>query len=251
MLNSFWGKFGQRENMTQSLHTCEPEEYFKLILSDGVLVEDIQLINEKIARVQYKYREEFVKPLKNVNVIIAAYTTTHARMKLYDLLDSLGERNFYHDTDSVIFLSTPGTKDPPLSDFLGGLTSELKPGVHITEFLSTGPKCYTYKHSDPEIPIVSKIKGIRLNYKTGDVLNMESMLRIYEQTMRNCENDRFNNNDPYTDTITPNLKVNGGMNIMRNKNEAYLFNTEMMKTFQCVFTKRIVFSDGTTLPFGY
>ncbi len=34
MLNSFWGKFGQRSNMTQLQHTDKPKVYFDLLFSD-------------------------------------------------------------------------------------------------------------------------------------------------------------------------------------------------------------------------
>jgi hypothetical protein len=39
---------------------------------------------------------------KNINVAIAAYVTTGARLKLYSHLESLGEAVLYCDTDSVL-----------------------------------------------------------------------------------------------------------------------------------------------------
>ncbi|CAB4015355.1 DNA polymerase [Paramuricea clavata] len=99
MLNSFWGKFAQRANMAKV-----------------ELISDVQTPNSK------------------TNVVIAAFTTAYARLKLYEVLDQLNERVLYYDTDSVIFVSKPGESEPPLGPYLGQLTDELKEG-HITTFI--------------------------------------------------------------------------------------------------------------------
>ena len=41
---------------------------------------------------------------KNVNVAVASYVTTQARLQLYDYLRELCESVFYCDTDSVIYI---------------------------------------------------------------------------------------------------------------------------------------------------
>jgi len=41
---------------------------------------------------------------KHVNVAVAAYVTTQARLKLYECLSELGQSAFYCDADSVIFI---------------------------------------------------------------------------------------------------------------------------------------------------
>jgi DNA polymerase elongation subunit (family B) len=48
------------------------------------------------------------------NVVLAAFTTAYARLKLCEVLDMLQERVLYYDTDSVIFVSKPDEPDPPL-----------------------------------------------------------------------------------------------------------------------------------------
>ena len=45
----------------------------------------------------------------------------------------------YCDTDSVIYRHIVGEYNPPLSEFVGGMTDELG-GSHITEYVSNGPK---------------------------------------------------------------------------------------------------------------
>ena len=44
---------------------------------------------------------------------------------LYDLMDKLGERCIYSDTDSVIFVSKEGDWVPETGPFLGELTDEI------------------------------------------------------------------------------------------------------------------------------
>jgi hypothetical protein len=44
---------------------------------------------------RYQYKEEFVEESGRTNVIIAAYTTAQARLKLYSYLEHLGPRALY------------------------------------------------------------------------------------------------------------------------------------------------------------
>ena len=62
---------------------------------------------------------------KNVNVVVAAYVTTQAPIKLYEYLSELGKSVLYCDTDSVVFLQKDN--DPPkvkTGEYLGDLTNE-------------------------------------------------------------------------------------------------------------------------------
>ena len=51
--------------------------------------------------------------MKNVNVEVAAYVTTQARLKQYDYLSKMGECVLYCDTDSAIFIQKDN--DPKIS----------------------------------------------------------------------------------------------------------------------------------------
>jgi len=66
---------------------------------------------------------------KNVNVAVAVYVTTQARLKLqvYKYKKELGESVFYCDTDSVIYIQK-GDETPKVKtgDYLGNLTDELE-----------------------------------------------------------------------------------------------------------------------------
>ncbi len=49
-----------------------------------------------------KKRDDFVESLPNTNVVIAAMTTAHARLKLYSYIKRLGDAILYFDTDRPV-----------------------------------------------------------------------------------------------------------------------------------------------------
>ena len=75
----------------------------------------------------------------NTNGTIASYVTTHARLELYTYLEQLKDRALYCDTDTVIYRHIVEEYNPPLREFVGGMTDELG-GSYITEYVSNGPK---------------------------------------------------------------------------------------------------------------
>ena len=98
-------------------------------------------------------------------------TAAHARLMLYELLKKLGDWVLYCDMDSVIFLSRDGDWIPPLCPYLGDLMDEINDGDlcgtehndFVTEYVSAGPKCYTYLICKNKTAI--KCKGVTLNAK--------------------------------------------------------------------------------------
>ena len=129
--------------MSKTDRVTQPKELYACLDSDQYIVKDVQLVNDETVEIQYMEKEGFVEENNKVNIVIAAFTTAYARLKLYDLLDLLQERVLYYDTDSVVYVHEPGKPDPPLGDYLGDLTDELK-GGYITTFMSGGPKNYGY-----------------------------------------------------------------------------------------------------------
>ena len=136
MLNSFWskytkrknkgrflylinvsvlilGKFAQRPNMTKVKIVSDPAEYFDLLSSDQIKVTDANFINDELIEVHFENVDEFVEADGKTNVVIAAFTTAHARLKLYSVLEQLDRRVLYFDTDSVIYVSKDGEWEPP------------------------------------------------------------------------------------------------------------------------------------------
>ena len=131
--------------MSKTKRVTQPKELYAYLDSDQYIVKDVQLVNDETVEIQCVEKEGFAEENNKVNIVIAAFTTAYARLKLYDLLDLLQERVLYYDTDSVVYVHEPGKPDPPLGDYLGELTDELN-GDYITTFLSGGPKNYGYKY---------------------------------------------------------------------------------------------------------
>ena len=164
----FIGKFAQRSNLTKTKMVHEPKEFFDLLYSSQFEVSDARMVNDDVVEVHYRNVGEFAEQNNKVNVVIAAFTTAYARLKLYDLLDLLQERVLYYDTDSVIYVHKPGKRDPPLGNYLGDLTDELN-GDYITSFVSGGPKNYAYRTRNGKTD--TKIRGITLDYAATGKLN--------------------------------------------------------------------------------
>ena len=74
---------------------------------------DMMLIN-------FQEKEEFIEDCPFGNVVLACFTTAHARLHLYETLQPLGERVLYFDTDSIIYLHHPAQFNPTIVNSLGG-----------------------------------------------------------------------------------------------------------------------------------
>ena len=128
------GKFAQRPNMTKAKIISGPADYFDLLSSDQIKVTDANFINDELIEVHFENVDEFVEADGKTNVVIAAFTTAHARLKLYSVLEQLDRRVLCFDTDSVIYVSKDGEWEPPTGSYLRELTDELE-GDHITTYV--------------------------------------------------------------------------------------------------------------------
>ena len=234
MLNSFWGKFGQRLNLTKVAMIKDPKQLFDLLTNDKFEVSDILPINEEVLEVHYKEQDEFVEASGRTNVVIAAFTTAHARLKLYSVLEQLEKRVLYFDTDSIIYVSREGEFDPPLGPFLGDLTDELD-GHHITTFVSGGPKNYAYQLEDGSSSM--KVRGITLNCRSTQIVNFETLKHM----VRN-----FN---PLQEGES--VQVYEPSKIVRDRLNKDIICKPMTKDYRVIYDKRVIRSDYVTFPYGY
>ena len=99
---------------------------------------------------------------------------------LYSKLDYLKEKVLYFDTDSIIY-ADDGTKNVKTGDILGDMTDEIS-GKGITNFVSTGPKSYSFKYGSNEEK--SPIKGFTLSHKNSSILNHDCMSKIVKKQIR-------------------------------------------------------------------
>jgi hypothetical protein len=173
MLNCLWGKMAQRPCLPKTEYLTEPSRYFQMIRDKTKYMKHVDVVREDLLLVNYEEELDFVEADEFGNVIIAAYVTAHARLKLYEALELLGDRVLYFDTDSCIYINRLGQQQPKIEgDRLGAWTDE-HPEDKILSFASGGPKNYGYEYRDPqgEVHTECKVKGLTLNYRTSQVVN--------------------------------------------------------------------------------
>ena len=229
-LNSLWAKFGQRSNMSQTKYVTEVSEFHEILLDDKLDNKNFQFINDDMVQMTYNFKDQFVDNSKNTNVYIACFTTSHARLMLYNKLDYLNEKVLYFDTDLIIY-ADDGTKNIETGDMLGDVTDELS-GKGITNFISTGPKSYSFKYGDDDEK--SAIKGFTLNHENSSILNHNSMSKIVRKQIRE-------------------LTIVNENKITRKNRE--IVNEYCEKVFKFGYDKRVIRQINEdhidTLPYGY
>jgi len=99
-----WGKWAQKQNKTQTTIVDSEKEIYELLTYPDTEVTNLIYPNDDVAWISWKYSEDNITIGKNVNVAVAAYVTTQARLKLYDYMSKLEVSVLYCDTDSVIFI---------------------------------------------------------------------------------------------------------------------------------------------------
>lgn len=243
-LNSFYGKFGQRTNMKKTKFITDIGVLFNYLTDPTKEVTDFHIMSEDIIELEFQHAQDFEPVSLNTNVVIAAFCTSWARLKLWFVMQKLGKRVLYHDTDSIIFSAKKNEYVPQLGEYLGDLTNELSckelsckvdkcEGHWIKEFISCGPKNYTYKLNTGEV--VCKVRGFSLNHKASKIINFESMKKAL-YAWKNNENHQLV-------TITT--------EVLRNKHKPRVYTRTVKKHYGVVYDKRRVFEDMTTVPYGY
>jgi hypothetical protein len=248
-LNSLLGKFCERNNRTNTKMITDPLELYRFLATPEIEVTNITFVGEEACCVSWRFSaQEDIPSLRHTNEIIGCYVTAGARINLYSYLDSLKEKAIYCDTDSVFYVQ-PDNEAPlfKTSDRLGSMTSELKPGQYIREFVSGGPKNYAYRVYDSvtrqPIETICKIRGVTLNYSTSQQVNFN----VIKNMILSGESE---------DSVT----VHTDRKIKRKKNRAdgvacssyvSLVTEPEDKLYRVSFFKRRRLDDNSSVPFGY
>ena len=238
MLNSFWGKFGENlhKPTTEAVHTAH--HLFALVSNPFNDIRQVRLSNNDTLEVVYANLKENQPDNGRVNIFVAAFTTCHARLKLYSYLEQLQQRVLYFDTDSVVYTARPGQHEIPLGDYLGDMTNELDDDDFITEFTSAGPKNYGYKTKNGKV--CCKVRGFTLKFRGAQQLNYDVMRQNLIDEITHPLDERRN-----IDVVNPNF-------FWRNPATKHLRLITRTKRYGLVFDKRVV--DPNTFrsfPYGY
>ena len=238
MLNSMWGKFGQRLNKTQVQEFNDPHAFHRFLDTDTLDVRHVSVINDDMVEVHYQYQDEDIPVSPNLNIFVACSTTCWARLRLYAALEPLGQRALYYDTDSIIFLQDEGQPNPVLGDYLGDFTSELDSDDYIVEFVSAGPKNYGYQTHKGHVEC--KVRGFRLNSEGKSQLNYDVMRQnVLDEIQKPQKQPRQ----------TQVVKTH---QIVRNPKTYELYTFPDYKWYQLVYDKRVVDPHTfLTYPYGY
>lgn len=249
-LNSLWGKFGQRSNDLESILVYDRAALLRLIEDPRKIISHITPLTETAVEVGYTWNEEFVveeTKIGDVNIEIAATTTAHARIRLYQALDYLGKQALYGDTDSIIYKfdpTNPTHKHLPKGSYLGEWTDELEGAKMVGEFVSSGPKCYAYEveQADGSRSFKVKAKGFSMNSENAIQLDHENMKRVV-----------LSMGETVVDTFTPRR-----IRLQRSAEEP-VYTTSEKKRYRNTLSKRYIVNEYVegetdeiwTLPHGH
>ena len=235
MLNSFWGKFGQRENLPQVKQCTTPQELYNITEDGTNEVQELRFCSDDVLEVVYKNKEEAVLPSNKTNVFVAAFTTCHARLKLYSHLEKLNQQVLYYDTDSVIYKWKEGLPRIEAGDYLGEMKDEVE-GDYIEEFVSGGAKNYGYRTARGKVEC--KVRGFTLNVRGKTVLNYDTMKKLVFKEIKEGQKTR--------------LQVFNPSHFKRNTKLKDISQVEQTKNYGVVLDKRVVDPESMiSYPFGY
>lgn len=228
--------------MTRTSVLHDQSSLHDLLFSTHIEIHDIYFPNESLVWVTWKYRDEttnFVeRTSKNICLSAASYTTSSARIILYNELVQAGNTLLYTDTDSLYWIEKKNsTYKPVIGTGIGQLTDEIAPygsNIYISEFCAFGPKSYSYRLTDKTtgevVKEITKCKGLSSSSgNPNNVLNFENMRQMLFEDVR-IETSR--------------------RSIVRKK--WFRVETDIVsKRFQYTFAKRVVTNSFNTWPFGH
>ena len=107
-----------RENLPIVETLKDPEQFARYIFGDEYDVTHFLFVSEDVVLIQWRHADGYSGQTRDINVFLGAFTTAHARLELYDLMDKLGNRLLYSDTDSFVFVSKDGDWELPLGLYL-------------------------------------------------------------------------------------------------------------------------------------
>jgi G:T-mismatch repair DNA endonuclease (very short patch repair protein) len=163
MANSFFGKFQQKYDKSQTIFVQTQKQIEDVYFSDDQIV-DIFCCSEDVCQLQIKPRNPKSQPSRLYNCIIGGQITAYAREIVYQHMISVQEAQgslFYVDCDCILFSLPTHLKPPlPISTATGHFKHEYK---NIQNFCCFNIKNYSVSYLENDlIKKVTKVKGLNL-----------------------------------------------------------------------------------------
>jgi hypothetical protein len=233
--NSFWGKLAERNNKPQVVYISSTEVLAQFTNNSINEIVNFHIVNEDVLVLEYRKCETFEKENFTTNIALASFTTCWARLELLKYLQQVNTNLLYCDTDSIIFVTKKNSDGsyqncPKVGSCLGELTNELKPGQHITEFVCTGPKSYSFRTNDGVEAV--KFKGVSLTFKNSQRINFESVRELVFGPVSSI-------------SLFPHNQFK------RMKYDGVIYNADIIKKLKVTFNKRKILNNFDTHPFGF
>ena len=204
-LNSLWGKFAQRKQLEKVRYVYSKEQMLGIMNDSKVEIKSVMNLTEDTSVVKIMDKTETLNNnAHNATMTIAAFTTAHARLVLYEFNQRYGRQVLYNDTDSAIITYDPTNPEhiePPVpGNFLGEWTDELD-GGYIDRFSSIGPKSYCYHVQMPDGSdySVMKMKGVTLDYANSQELTYDS----FEEMLLSCGDEQVTTTNEHYIDVAP------------------------------------------------
>ena len=67
-LNSLWGKFGQRNNMSQTKYVTDVSKFYEILLDNKLDNKNFQFINDDMVQITYNFKDQSVDNSNNTNI---------------------------------------------------------------------------------------------------------------------------------------------------------------------------------------
>lgn len=184
LLNSLWGKFGQRNDLVQT-EFCT-DGLSKKKMANAEQRGKIKALDSRpygTTTTQWFFKQTNIEP--KYNIAIASFVTARARLRLLKELKRIGDRVVYHDTDSIVYLRQPGKPDIEEGQFLGDWESETGNDL-IDQFIGLAPKTYAYSYicsKTGERKKFVKVKGFPLDGRTSQKLTLDHFREVLYKTL--------------------------------------------------------------------
>ena len=185
ILNSCWGYFAKREDMstTEFLVGGQCTRLLVLDKDPTTVLQSVEIVGPGLM-VKWKPKEEGTG--RKSAAILGAFTTAMARVRLNRALGVVGKRAIYCDTDSVMYLLRRGEQltGLPTGDRMGELQDELEtqwPGKQArgAVFSSLGPKTYALRVVDgntgERLGDIVRYKGVIMTSAAAGRLTLDEM----------------------------------------------------------------------------